>query len=157
MQCLLTDVRICIGYLTWPCDFEVQTSGKTQYNTTAIQNWVNMVACNVTYANVVKNELLKLQTVKWVLCFRLNARCPSLDKRNNRNIAPVECKKLRSDLTNQIVRCVCVCGKMGHPCLVLFYHTMTRLKIRVFARKIWTHITKINSLTADGTRVEQCN
>jgi len=55
----------------------------------------------------------------------VNACCPSLGKGNNRNTAPVEYKKLRSDLTNQIVRRVC--GKMGHRSLVLFFHTMTRL------------------------------
>jgi hypothetical protein len=67
-----------------------------------------MVARNVTYANIVENELLKLQTVKWVLYFTVSACCPSLGKRNNRYITPVEYKKLRSDLSNQIVRSVCV-------------------------------------------------
>jgi hypothetical protein len=38
-------------------------------------------------------------------------------------------------------------NKIGHPWLVLYLHTITRLKIRVFTRNIWTQIMKLNSLT----------
>jgi hypothetical protein len=59
-----------------------------------------------------------------VLRFTVNACCPSLSKRNDRNIAPVEYKKIRSDLTNQIVRSVCVV-KWGIRALSIFPHNDT--------------------------------